>query len=497
MVKGIAQALMVALLGIWLWLYWPVVESLRERWTLTQNYSHGYIIVLVAAYFIYQRLPELRRFRAGPAIGPLLLLIPVGMLGFFGAVTQVQLLQQAILPLSLWLWVAAVFGWRIAGALLFPFALLYTTVPMWDFLVRPLRSLTVYATQHFIDAINVPALVIGNRIHLPSGIIEVEDGCSGHNFFMAAAVIGVVHAYWSFHSWSRRIAVVALAMFIGMISNWVRVILLVLIAHETEMRSSLIYDHVNFGWMVFAVFLFVYFALSRLLMAGDPLPGPRADDAPAATIPWGRAGAAAAVATAILAVFPAWLHWQAPRAPENYAGFPQPFQARAQAVKWLPLYEGFDVRQSWQINWQSTPYDMVALTWLQQRRDRKLIYFRNRIADENQIRQPERWAALGAGGEIRQLAINVPNGSRAVWWFYVIDGRITADNLRARWLMFTSFLRGDAHASLVALSTPCYQPACEREMQSPDAQALLQQIIARWSAEGAVKAIPTAAPRNG
>jgi|GEM_PF-2640360 len=495
MVKRIAPAILLALLGAWLFVYWPVVDSLRERWTLSQSYSHGYVIVLLAVFFIYQRAPELRLHRVDPALSALILLLPVGLAGFFGHVAQIQLLQQFILPLSLWLWIAAAFGWRIAWLVSFPLALLYSTIPMWDFLVRPLRSLTVHVTQHVINAISLPALVIENRIHLPSGTIEVEDGCSGHNFFMAAAVIGIVHAYWSFHRWPRRLAAFVLALIIGMVSNWVRVILLVLIAHQSEMRNPLIYDHINFGWGVFAVALLFYFGLSRLLMIGDPLPPVPMPADSSGPVPWGRVLAFAAMATVILGLFPLWMNWQQPRATAA-AGLPAPAHAESVVATWWPKYEGFDVRQSWHLNWENTPYDMVALTYLEQHKNKKLIYFRNKIAEENLIRQPERWSAVGVE-QVRQLVVDAEGGSRAVWWFYVIGGRVTADNYLARWLMFTSFLRGDPRASLVAISTPCYQVSCAQETEGASVQALLQEILDQWSAEGALKASPTGGRQNG
>jgi len=495
--KAVAQAVLIALLGAWLALYWPVVESLRERWTLSQSYSHGYVIVLVAAYFIALRLSDWRHLRIAPAPSALMLLVPVGLIGFFGNVAQIQLLQQLMLPASLWLWIAAVFGWRVARGLFFPIALLYTTIPMWDFLVRPLRNLTVFSTQHFIDAINVPALVIGNRIHLPSGIIEVEDGCSGHNFFMAATVIGLVQAYWSFHAWPRRIAIVLLAMLVGIVSNWVRVILLVLIAYYSEMRNPLIYDHLNFGWMVFAVALVFYFIISRRLMVGDSGSAPSSADSAFAPVSWPRVSAYAVSATLILALFPIGFAWQSSRILAKSDGLPAPARAQPLDANWWPEYQGFDVRQSWHINWGNTLYDMVALTYLEQRRDKKLIYFRNRIADENAIRQPERWSGFGAGRDVRELVIGSERGSRVVWWFYVIDGRVTADNYKARWLMFTSFLRGDSRASLVALSTPCFRSECREEMEAPATEALLKEILARWSAEGVLKTSLTGARQNG
>jgi len=495
--KAVAQVILLALLGVWLAAYWPVIESLRERWTLSQSYSHGYVIVLVAACFIYQRRFDLRRFPIAPAPSAFMVLILVGLIGFFGNVAQIQLLQQAVLPASLWLWFAAAFGWRAAGLLLFPVALLYSTVPMWDFLVRPLRTLTVFATQHVINAIDVPALVIGNRIHLPSGIVEVEDGCSGHNFFMAAAVIGVVQAYWSFHSWSRRIAIVLLAMLVGIVSNWVRVILLVLIAYYSEMRNPLIYDHLNFGWMVFAFALLIYFVVSRRLMAGDSVPAPRAVGYASAPVPWAQVSAGAALATLILVAFPLGFAWQSSHLMARGDGLPAPARAQPLHAAWWPQYEGFDVRQSWHVNWGNTLYDVVALTYLEQHRDKKLIYFRNRIADEKLILQPERWSELGGGHDIRQLVVGSDEDRRVVWWFYVIDGRITADVYKARWLMFTSFLRGDPRASLVAISTPCYRSGCETEIGAPGTGALLREILTQWSAAGVLKTSLTGAPRNG
>jgi hypothetical protein len=184
------------------------------------------------------------------------------------------------------------------------------------------------------------------------------------------------------------------------------------------------------------------------------------------------------------------VNWQAARhaTPDSYPGLPAPhLLAHATEVAWWPQYQGFDLRQSWRIEWERRSYDVVALTYLQQRIDKKLIYYANRIAPAERVLARDDLQPID-GTPLRRVAVRTATGSRVVWWFYLIGERATTSKYEGKWLQFAAALRGDTRASLVAISTRCRQPDCAQEMQQTAARPLLGEIIATWNQAGTFKA---------
>lgn len=61
---------------------------------------------------------------------------------------------------------------------------------------------------------------------------------------------------------SLAMATIFIAAALGLLANWLRIYILVLIGYHTEMQSSLMNDHETFGWVVFAFILIpaIYFS---------------------------------------------------------------------------------------------------------------------------------------------------------------------------------------------------------------------------------------------
>ena len=53
--------------GALLLVYWQVFVRLVDAWTNDGNYSHGFLIAPLTAYFVWQRLPDLQRLPLQPS----------------------------------------------------------------------------------------------------------------------------------------------------------------------------------------------------------------------------------------------------------------------------------------------------------------------------------------------------------------------------------------------------------------------------------------------
>ena len=75
-------------------------------------------------------------------------------------------------------WVLVVMGWRSAWYLAPTLSLLYLAIPLWDFLLLPLREATIGFVGAILDLLAIPALIDGFNISLPAGMLVVAGGCA-------------------------------------------------------------------------------------------------------------------------------------------------------------------------------------------------------------------------------------------------------------------------------------------------------------------------------
>lgn len=454
---------------------WPVWLSLSKRWSHAEGYTHGYLVVAIAIYLVYRSWPRLRAVPAAPSWLALALLVPTALVAFAGEAVQVQALQFLALPATLWLWVVVAFGWRVGALLLVPVGVLYYAVPLWDMFTDPLRELTVLVTQGFLDLFRIPAYIDGFYILVPVGTFLVAGGCSGLNYLVIALLVGTLQAHLAPVVWWRRALMVAIAAALALISNWVRVTALVIIGYRTEMRSELVADHVAFGWWMFAGALAIFFAVSLRLERGggsQQVPHAPRQDAPELPV---KAVWSAAAAALVVALLPGWSMLQTEAAADAPAkGFAAPADWSAMEAAWMPDYHGYDLRQSWQLEADGRRFELLALTYWQQAQGKELIYYANRMADEDHTLHAE-VLPLANGLRINREFIRTAGGPRIVWWYYLIDGEAASSDWQGKLLQLKAALKGDRRAALVALSSPCRVADCHGDSELSPA---LQQLFA-------------------
>lgn len=476
MKKLIALVSTSILLIVWTAINWSALLSLHLRWTrVDEPYAIGYPVVIIILWQLYQNRQALLRCVPLPSAAAMLLFWIAMAIALLARLVQFQLLQQMLVPISLWLLVVTLGGWRLGRLLMFPFLLIYLAIPLWDILVVPLRVLTVAVTQWALDLARVSAAVHGYRIALRDGTIIVEDGCSGLNLLLSAAVVGAVQFHLMAQGLLRRSLVIVLAVAIGVLDNWIRVVIIVLVGHFSHMQSSLVYHHGNFGWTVFAVSLLPFFVVAHWLERGEHHERASRRESESYAVPSSSVASLGAIAA-----FGAMVLLAATISLEQRKGesveLPMPPSSFNIQPDWLPHYSGFDQLQVWRTSVGNEKYDVLVLTYFQQTNDKKLIYFGNRIADEQHTLDSST-TAVSDSLKINQTIIDA-GGSRIVWWFYLINKHMVADGVSAKWHQLQGLLQGDRRASLVTISARCAVADCSdvlrgRNLAATDVRSLL------------------------
>jgi len=477
--------LLSAALG-WILFNGAALISLHKRWwTLGETYEIGYPLLGIAIYWVFMHRARLRVAVIAPDRLGLILFVLALLCSTAGRIMQLQVLQQLMVPVSLWCGLFALLGWRLAVQLILPCSLLLAGVPVWDFLVEPLRILTVTAVQALLARVDIPALVQGYQVVLPGGVMLIEDACSGLNLLLAALVLSLLQAELNLHSARRKLLVIGAGIAIGIIDNWLRVFILVAIAYRSDMKSSLVHDHVVFGWWLFVASLVPFFLIARLIERGD-VGSPAQAGAAVRLERSARSVASARSATmaSILAMLSVGLYasiayWESDSG-SAAKGFAAPATAELADNGWLPQYSGYDVARSWRLAENGVSYDVAALTYARQTPDKKLIYYTNRIAAEKDTRYSAKFA-VADNAAINEAVIRDRNGDgRIVWWFYWIDDAMASDAVTAKFLQLRAVLAGDRSATLVAVSQACRDASCsaERQHSAVALKPLVQRLLA-------------------
>lgn len=266
---------------IWLWivavlvvlLYAPTARWLWHRWTMGVWYNgHGMFIPLAVAWFAREALRPHRRAPAASSGWGFAFLVPALLLHALDMGIHTELLSAASIVLAAPGLSLLFLGPARTKAIAFPLALLVFMLPiplaLTERLHLALRHLATWATSHVVTAMGIPVYAEGTTVHLPNGVLEIADACSGFSTLYAALAVAVLTAYMC-ESWRQRALVLVAAAPIAILANWLRVVLLVVLVEWRGMDVLETWLHVASGLLTFALALPVIFWLGAPQGAGS------------------------------------------------------------------------------------------------------------------------------------------------------------------------------------------------------------------------------------
>jgi exosortase len=255
-------------------LYAGVFRDLVRDWSTDDNYSHGFLILPIAAYLVWERrrafaeAPQIPSLAGLAGIGIGLVLLVAGVLGAESFLTRISLL-----------WVLAgaivfVLGWRHLQILLFPLLFLALMIPIpaliFNHVAFPLQLVASRVGAAGLGALDIPVLREGNIIALASIQLEVAEACSGIRSLITLLTLGIVLGYFlDSRSWVR--VTLALATIpIAVLSNGLRVAGTGVAAHYYGTAAAEGFLHTFSGWIVFVVALAMLLIVQQILIRFVP-----------------------------------------------------------------------------------------------------------------------------------------------------------------------------------------------------------------------------------
>jgi exosortase len=245
-------------------LFYPSIKLLYVRWIQwDEGLSHGLMIIGLFLFFIAKSSPwPITQQSTWVSIFCLVSLTAISIFWFLAHITNIFILEQLALIPAFMLLIAAGYGWKTSYQQKMLLVMPIFAIPIWDMLNDPLVNLSSFIVGKLVRLIDMTAVIDGNSIFIPFGHILIADGCSGIRYFVIALALGYIISYLNNYRFTKLVITLAIAAALGLIANWVRIFLLVIIGYETEMQSSLMNDHEYFGWFIFALMGFpaIYFA---------------------------------------------------------------------------------------------------------------------------------------------------------------------------------------------------------------------------------------------
>ncbi len=261
---GAVAAVAIALLA----LYAGTLSSLVRHWASDDDFSHGFFVIPLAAYFLWERRDAFRSAPIQPSVVGLVVILGsllVFIAGRFGAelfltrVSLIGVLAGTVLFLG---------GWRHLRVALFPIAFLLLMIPLpaiiFNQITFPLQGVAAQAGEAVIATAGVPVLREGNILHVPGRALEVAEACSGIRSLMSLIMLAIVLGYFTERGTGARVLIALAAIPIAIVANAMRVAGTGLAAYWVSPKAADGFFHSFSGWMVFIVALVGLLLVQRL-----------------------------------------------------------------------------------------------------------------------------------------------------------------------------------------------------------------------------------------
>jgi exosortase len=228
------------------WLWFHLIDNLRLQWTTDPQYSYGLVVPLLAAGLLLRRWQRFsgnvpsREFKNSIWMVTLVVFLIVLYL-------PARLVEEAVPEWRPIGWVLAfqtiiltlygIFllkGYAGLARYAFPICFFLTAVP-WPTLfeqpiIQHLSRINAAMVVNILSAIGVPAIQHGNIIEVSTGMVGINDACSGIRSLQSSLMISLFLGEFYLMRWPRRIFLVLAGFAVAMFFNLCRTSILTYIA---------------------------------------------------------------------------------------------------------------------------------------------------------------------------------------------------------------------------------------------------------------------------
>ncbi len=240
------------------WLFQPMLIGLIRQWWDDPDYSHGFLVPLMSAYFIWDQRHSLRRIAETPpqTMGLLVLLLGMSLLLVGSVAAELFTMRLSLLVVLTGL-TLHLLGKEHLKALAFPILYLIFMIPppaiIFNSIAFPLQLFAARTATAALRLLDIPVLREGNVIILARTTLEVAEACSGIRSLITLFALATTLAYFTQRSFWRSGILVLSAVPIAIAANASRVAGTGILAHFFGPKLAEGFFHTLSGWFLFLV----------------------------------------------------------------------------------------------------------------------------------------------------------------------------------------------------------------------------------------------------
>jgi exosortase A len=456
-----ALCISAGLLAIVIVLYWDTVASAVSLWYYRSSYNHGFLIIPISGYLIWDKRHALAALAPKPSLlgaGVTLGFSLAWLVAHAAGINEgehfavVGVIQGVILT---------VFGTRLFLAMILPMTYLWLMVPTGSFFLPILQQVAHFLSVLMLKLSGIPVFAEGYFVEVPTGTYEVAAGCSGLNFILASLALAPLFGYMMYSSIKKRVIAIAVMLTVAVLANGIRIYGIIALAEFTNRRIDIVDDHLLYGWGFFAAILVIMgFIGSRF---ADPIgKEPKSPPKPAIVE---RRNIVVGAALGLLALGFLPLYNIAASSRIQQAGAVQidvaslGLEVLPERETWRPEFRGADLSARSGVGEGDLRADLYVAAYNYQSIDHELVTFENDLVDKERFRSGGGFVRRIETGGLRMpwrfVRLRSSSGSRLVAYTYQVDGKFIVSPFKAKLYQAKStLLWGRKDASVVAVSIP-------------------------------------------
>jgi exosortase len=250
-------------------LIWPALTHAYEVWSTTDEFSFGFLVVPTSAALLCWRFGAIRIAAARSRGDPLGVILFLATLSVYIVAwrAEIHALAGLTVPPLLWSMVLFLFGWRTARLLAFPIGFLGFGFGLFrgllDSVGFALQGITAIGAASLAEIAGLPVVRDGFVLTSDRFAFIVAESCSGMSSLVSLLALASLWIYATRGSVVARLAVIVSTPLLVVISNTVRVAVVMFVANWLGEDAALGFFHGASSFVLFAMALFGLLVVSR------------------------------------------------------------------------------------------------------------------------------------------------------------------------------------------------------------------------------------------
>jgi len=263
----------IGLVSLYVVAFYPVWKELIIAWMVSDEYSHGVLILPISGYLTWRKRTRLTKIPVSSSWSTFGLVAISLIIYFFGKYAEIKTVAWLSLVLFIFGAVIFLFGLDIAKELIFPLIFLFFMIPIpaqiYSQITLPLQLLVTKSSVWFISALGFSVYSEGNMIHLADRSLEVAQACSGLRSMISILPMTALLGYLTLQSNLLRLILLISGIPVAILINVVRIIVLIFALEFLKVDLTRGGGHTVFGMILFGISLLLILFARGVLKLWD------------------------------------------------------------------------------------------------------------------------------------------------------------------------------------------------------------------------------------